>query len=183
VSATTSTSRPTPTGPIPLLCDQCGCPVEAADGRTLRCPHCGAFDRLPAHNLERALELKRRLQRAARAVVPLDGVALRLAGLYEDGRRFWPALLALALAAAALATLLRVELAPLAALLVAVTATVGRRHYRRALRPHVLARSPLGPELPPRCRACAGELRARSRSRRAAFVRCRYCSTASLAAR
>jgi hypothetical protein len=206
VNASMPISRPTPTGPIPLLCHQCGGPVGAADGRTSRCPHCGAFDRLPAHNLERALELKRRLQRAARAVAQLDGFELRLASLYEQRRRFAWTLLPLALAAAALSTLVLVELGPLVAHRPRILETpavrqlaagaiwlggmamaaglgllIGRRHYRRAVRPHVLGRAPLSIEQPPRCRACAADLAPAPRRR--PFARCRYCSTVSVATR
>jgi DNA-directed RNA polymerase subunit RPC12/RpoP len=197
--------RPTPTGRIPLICHQCDQPVEASDGRTLRCPHCGTFDRLPARDLERALELKRRLQRAAGSVTPLAGVELVLARLYEGRRVFMLLLVPLALVAGALSTLLLVELGPVVAhsprvlrvpfirqLLGGATwlggmamsaglgLVLGRLHYRRAMRPRVVARPPLTPEAAPRCRACAGEL-GPTASRR--FVRCRYCSTTSLVPR
>ena len=55
---------------------------------TIHCGYCGADDQLPADELGRALELKRRVQKTAHAVAQLSGVQAALAFIFEDRGAF-----------------------------------------------------------------------------------------------
>jgi hypothetical protein len=159
----------------------------------LRCPYCGHFDVLPHDELARALELQRRVRIAAGAVAQLDTTHAALARIFEDRRAFvrvqsgWLATLLAVLAyvghglATAPGARVAGALGPIAfvagpMLGFAVALALGRRAYRRHVRPLLLARPPRAAGSPVRCRACGGDLP----DGRDAFTRCPYCGTHNL---
>jgi hypothetical protein len=60
-----------------------------------------------------------------------------------------------------------------------VSLAVGRRHYRKRVRPLLIARPPAYPNAPFSCRACGGVLP----QSRGAEVSCQYCHTLNLVPR
>jgi hypothetical protein len=187
--------------PIPVLCARCGGAAVPADDGALACPFCGFSDRLPPDQLGRALELKRRVAAAARSVAQLHGMEGGLAAIFEERRAFvraagpWLVLAPLILAYSLAQSWKYIEAAParfrpgmianaligpmfLAGIVLAifVAMLVGRRHYRRYVRPLMFARHPAGPGLPARCRACGGDLP----TSRGPFRVCQFCSTHNL---
>jgi hypothetical protein len=191
----------------PILCRRCGGASEMAPDASLRCRFCGNVDRLPPDELGRALEIRGRLVLAAARVAQVTGTERALAGIFEGSGAFftlmgpWPILALLVTANAAwgihqsLSTLpaivpdeTRVDLVVAGlygpifviglALSFPIALLVGRRTYRRGVRSKLMARPPLAPGAPMRCRACGAGLP----SARDAFVTCRYCRTQNLLA-
>lgn len=190
-----------PSQQIPLLCANCGGTADPADDGTLRCPFCGHADRLPADQLGRALELKRRVASAAASAAQLRGLESGLAHVFEDRRAFirvtgpwlivapvilgyalvgsWP-YIARAPAAFRAGLIANALLGPMfiAGILIAIAVAlaVGRFSYRRRVRPLMFARTSRAPGLPARCRACGADLP----DGRGPFLVCAFCGTHSL---
>lgn len=186
---------------IPILCGTCGAPVAHRADLSLRCPYCGTEDRLPADELGRALELKRRVALAAKSVVQFDRTQAALAHIFEERRAFlrvqgsWLVVLGFVLAYTVAGSWSVIASAPPAfraglalqaatgpmfvggiALSFAVALFVGRVGYRRRVRPLLLARPARTAGGPMRCRSCGGDLP----DQRGPLIRCSYCSTQSL---
>jgi hypothetical protein len=188
-------------GQISILCKECGGATTPREDFSLSCPYCGSEDRLPENELDRAIELRRRVAAAAGSVAQLDGLSAALASIFEDRRAFLR-VAAPWLVVALLITVYQItgawgaiSAAPgnlrLSLLLYAVMGTlftsgialsmmlalwVGRVHFRRAVRPLLIGRPPREPGKPARCRACGGDLP----DERGPLLRCRYCRTHSL---
>jgi DNA-directed RNA polymerase subunit RPC12/RpoP len=182
---------------IPILCVRCGGRADPDDDGGLHCPFCGASDRLPADELGRALELKRRVDAAARATAQLDGLQAALARIFEDRRAFWrmqstwlgALVFVLAYTIHGVATApFRVPIAHALAgpvwiggvmIAFAVALAAGRAHYRRRVRALLRARPPRMSGKPAGCRACGADLP----DGPGPFLRCDYCATHNLVTR
>jgi hypothetical protein len=182
---------------IPILCVRCGGRADPDDDGGLHCAFCGTSDRLPADELGRALELKRRVDAAARAAAQLDGLQATLARIFEDRRAFWrvQSTWLAAFVFVAVFTIHGVATAPyrvpIAQALVgpawiggimvafAVALATGRAHYRRRVRAVLYARTPRVPGKPAGCRACGADLP----DGPGPFLRCAYCATHNLVTR
>ena len=191
---------PTPASQIPILCKTCGGPARATSPVDLLCDFCGTPDRLPASEIDRGLELRRRLAVAAQSASTFSAMATALARTYEDPRAllnllgvYSGVLIVAAIPAGRTAlSILRVPpsewafaaltslpglAVPLGLLLGPVLAYgYGRWRYRRDVRPLLMARPPREPGAPARCRACGGTLP----DGRGPFITCAYCQTTSL---
>ncbi len=186
---------------LPILCRACGGPSGVGPDLVLRCPYCGAVDRLPADALTRALELKRRLGDAARSVAQVEGLERALSSIFEQRGAFlratgtylfffmlvtaWAALSAYRVVVDApgelqLAILLNAAMGPcfVGGLVVAMAFSlfVGRVSYRRKIRPLLFARPSRIPGAPARCRACGGDLP----HAEGPLMSCRFCATQNL---
>jgi len=186
---------------LPLLCKTCGGPVESGEGLSLHCPYCGVDDRLPDDELDRVLELKRRVAAATRSAVQLDHAAALLADIFEKKRAFlrvqgsWLAILGFvsvyaiagswsAIAKAPpgyrLGLALHAAMGPMFVGGIAISFVfalfLGRISYRRHVRPLLLARPPRHPGEPARCRSCGAPLP----DQPGPFMRCTYCAMQSL---
>lgn len=186
---------------IPILCKQCGGPTTPADDGSLACPYCGHRDRLPDDQLGRALELKRRVAAAANGVAQLRGLESSLGYIFESRGAFvratapWLILAPLILAQQLVSAWPVIEKAParfrpgliayslmgpmfIAGILIAVAVAlaIGRRGYRKRVRPLMYARPPRAPGLPTRCRACGGDLP----DGRGPYIQCEFCPTSNL---
>lgn len=191
---------------LPVLCKVCGgrAVVQAVDSG-VRCPFCGAVDRLPPDELGRALELKARLARAAANVVQLEGTGRALAHIFEDRGAFFRAtssflaVTAFALVYSVLSAAPRMVDDPRAIVLVllynvlpiltfvggftlaiVLSLALGRRRYRREVRPLLLALPPRAPGAPMRCRGCGADLPGLGPNATAGLLACPYCGTQSL---
>jgi DNA-directed RNA polymerase subunit RPC12/RpoP len=186
---------------LPILCARCMGPAQPGENGVLTCAYCGHRDQLPADQLGRALELKRRLGAAKNSVANVEGMEGALSEIFESRGAFWRAS-GLYVAAAVLITgyslwqvqpviakappgfALGLTLNALMggmwiggfALALLAAFAVGRRQYRKHVRTQLFARLPHQPGAPARCRACGGDLP----DRREPFVQCAYCSTRSL---
>ncbi len=185
----------------PILCRSCGGHAHLQADSSLACPYCGARDALPPDELGRALEIRRRLTEAEQRAAHVRGLDAALAGVFEDPMAFvrlaglyvavavlvvGASLVNLALGvlpnaghlglAALAGTILTQAMAPLFLLAMALSLgtalLAGRIHYRRALRPLLLARPPQQAGAPFACRACGGALPP-SRSESTVCVYCR----------
>ena len=74
---------------LPMLCRTCGGPSTPTDAGEIVCAYCGALDRLPAAELDRMLELRRRVTVAANATLQLAGRERSLALIFEGRAAFW----------------------------------------------------------------------------------------------
>ena len=186
---------------IPVLCGSCGGAVDPREDFSLVCPYCDAVDRLPENELDRVLELKRRVRAAANSAAQLRGVEAALSSMYE-GRGAFVRLTApyLAIAGIVLAysfvsawpiissaapehrvgfviqSLMGTSFIMGMALSLAVALLVGRVRYRRSVRPLLFARPPRAQGQPTRCRACGGDLP----DQKGPFIRCPFCDTHNL---
>lgn len=189
----------------PILCRNCGGAMELRDDASILCRYCGARDALPGDELGRVLEIKRRLAQAEARALHVRGFDGALAAVFEDPRsllRVTGAYLAFGLfvvvvsgwqfythVAPNLGRLGRANqaqlvigqlMAPVGILGLGVSfgvaLRVGRHHYRKGIRPLLLARPPAAPNLPFACRACGGNLP----SGREGSALCPYCSTSNL---
>lgn len=168
------------------------------------CAHCGALDAMPADEFGRVLEIKGRLAVAAGRALQLRGMDGALAHIFEDRAallRVSGVYLVVALVMLAFATSQLTALAPtferlplqtagemvLASMMgpivvlglaisFAVALLVGRAHFRKTLRPLLVARLPEHAGLRFRCRVCGGDLP----EARAADVCCAYCSSVNI---
>jgi hypothetical protein len=169
------------------------------------CQHCGAVDMLPPDELGRVLDIKNRLAAAEQRSLQVKGMDATLAHVFEDRRAFlrvsgvYLAIAALILAFAlyqlfslsenlqrvsleaagqmVLGSLTGPFLLLAVAFSLAVALAVGRAHYRKLVRPLLLARAPERAGMRLRCRVCGGDLP----ETRAADVRCGYCHSVNLA--
>ncbi len=189
----------------PILCRSCGGHARLLADSSLACPYCGGRDALPPDELGRALEIRRRLTEAEQRAAHVRGVDAALAGVFEDPMAFvrvaglYVAVASLVVGASLVnlalgvlpnvghlgladlaAMILGQAMAPLFLLAMALSLgtalLAGRIHYRRALRPLLLARPPPQAGAPFACRACGGEL---PPSRSASTV-CVYCRATNL---
>ena len=179
--------------------------MDIAPDGSLACRYCGRHDQLPPDELGRVLEIKNRLTLAQQRAATLRGVDAALAGIFEDRGAFLRVSgLYFAVAGLVFATTLvsfctsvlpSVDKLPSAALLQMVVSSAlgplltlsigasfsialwrGKAHYKRSVRPLLIARAPQMPGAACRCRACGGELPRAER----ADVRCVYCDTTNL---
>lgn len=188
----------------PILCRNCGGAMDLLADASISCRYCGAHDRLPADQLGRVLEIKNRLALAESRAAQVKGFDATFAHVFEDPRAFlrvmgvyvvvglfvllmsatqvWSFLPTMQkLAPGLVAQMLLGQLIGPAIMLgigasLGVSLWVGRRHYRRRVRPLLLARPPAQPNAPFACRACGGALP----PARGAEVSCRYCQTLNL---
>jgi hypothetical protein len=192
----------------PILCRNCGGGMDLHADSSVACRYCGARDVLPGDQLGRVLEIKSRLAQAEQRAAHVRGFDATFASVFEDPRSFLRVtgvylvfgafIVAVSgwqfyehvvpnvdkLDSASLAQILIGQLmGPLAILGVGVSLgvslLVGRHHYRRRVRPLLLARPPATPNAPFACRACGGSLPAA----RDASVPCPYCATSNLVPR
>lgn len=189
----------------PILCRNCGGAMTLHADSSVVCRYCGAKDVLPMDQLGRVLEIKNRLAQAEQRAAHVRGFDATFASVFEDPRSFVRVMgvyvvFGLFIAAmsgwqlyehflpnadkldsAAVAQVLLGQLiGPLAMLgmgaSLGVALLVGRHHYRKRVRPLLIARPPATPNAPFSCRACGGSLP----SARDASVVCIYCHTSNL---
>lgn len=189
----------------PIICRNCGGGMAMNPDASIVCHYCGARDVLPADELGRVLEIKNRLTLAERRAAQLKGFDATFAGVFERRGAFVRvmgvyvglALFVLAISAYQLwstilpsldkftpGMLLQVVLGQVMGPVLILgfgfslgaALWTGRRHYRRRVRPLLLASRPAQPHAPFRCRACGGELP----QARGADVTCRYCRSLNL---
>jgi hypothetical protein len=188
----------------PILCRRCGGAMNLLADASVACRYCGAHDQLPHDQLGRVLEIKNRLAMAESRTAQVKGFDATFAHVFEDPKAFLRVMGAyLAVGAYVLAMSIQqlVEFLPkmsaldekvAAQLLIGqligptiplgiafafgVALWVGRRHYRRQVRPLLIARPPAQPNAPFACRACGGNLP----PARGAEVSCSYCRTLNL---
>jgi hypothetical protein len=186
---------------VPILCKECGGAATPHDDLSLTCAYCGAKDLLPENQLDRAIELKRRVVSAAGSVAQLEGLSAALASIFEDRRAFvrvaapWLVIAVLITAYQIAGSWAAISRAPenmrVSLMLYALMGTlftsgialslmlalfVGRIHFRRSVRPLLIGRPPREPGKPARCRGCGGDLP----DERGPLIRCRFCRTHSL---
>jgi len=189
----------------PILCRNCrGGMTLHADG-SIVCRYCGARDQLPADELGRVLEIKNRLAQAEQRAAQLKGFDATFAGVFEKPGSFARVMgvyVALGLLVAVMAgyqlfttffpnanklgneIVVEVVLGQLMGPLfllgfgfsLGAALLTGRRHYRRSVRPLLIAGRPVQPNAALACRACGGALPAA----RSADVHCAYCRTVNL---
>lgn len=189
----------------PILCRQCGGRMTLQADSSVSCHYCGARDVLPTDELGRVLEIRNRLAQAEQRAAHVKGFDATFVGVFENPGSFVRVmgiylvigLLVLAMSGYQLATtflpnidklgpelILEVALGQLMAplmimgfgLSLGAALLTGRRHYRRRVRPLLMASRPATPNAPFVCRACGGTLPAA----RAADVPCSYCRTLNL---
>lgn len=194
----------------PVLCSECLGPAHAALDGTVTCGYCRHVGRLPDDQLQRAMELSRRVRQAAVSVAQLEGTERALGHIYESRWAFvrvagpfavaavfflvqavissWdgianapPNLRPMLIVNAAFGPIMIGGLAVSLCLALAIA----RRGYRRNVRPLLFARAPQQPGLPARCRACGAPLHDPNahhdtRADRGAIDACRYCGTQNL---
>jgi hypothetical protein len=159
---------------------------------------------LPEDQLQRALELSRRVRQAAQAAAQMRGTESALAHIFESRWAFFRAagtfmVFAVVLGLYSLVStwdlvagapsevrptiILNSAMGPVAvggfALAICLALAISRRAYRKNVRPLLFARAPQQPGWPARCRACGGPLP----DSRDAFVGCRHCHTQNLVTR
>jgi hypothetical protein len=173
---------------------------------SVECQHCGSVDVLPSDEAGRVLEVRSRLALAEERALQVRGMDATLATIFEDRMAFarvsglylamafvivamvaaqWLSFGALpALAPPALADMLLAQAtAPMLMLGVGLSFALalgyGRSHYRKMLRPLLIARIAREPGARARCRVCGGELP----EARSVDVRCEYCRSLNLVPR
>jgi DNA-directed RNA polymerase subunit RPC12/RpoP len=186
---------------LPLLCAGCGGPGQLQADGSLRCPYCGRVERLAANDLDRMLEMRKRLSAAAAQAEQCHGVSRALFSIFESRNVFggfigiyfgfaglvlvYSALSAapyLAKASDAFLPLMIVHvlIGPLFVLALPVSLvfamTLGRRRYRKEIRPIFMARPPETQGAPARCRVCGAGLP----DSKDALLSCKHCHTTSL---
>ncbi len=192
----------------PILCRNCGGGMLLHADSSVVCRYCAARDVLPADELGRVLEIKNRLAQAEQRAAQLKGFDATLAGVFEKPGSFVRVMglyVGLGLLVAAVSgyqlytvflpvadkleqgTMVGVVLGQLMAPLMLLgfgfslgaALLTGRRHYRRRVRPLLLAGRPAQPNAPFACRACGGALP----PARGADVNCPYCRSLNLVPR
>jgi hypothetical protein len=186
---------------IPLLCGGCGGPGALGPDGSLNCPYCGRREQLPANELDRMMEMRRRLSAAAMQAEQCKGIERALFSIFESTSMFsgmlgvyfafaaFMLVYSLVSAYSVITTtpeaylplmLVHVFTGPMFVLGLPVSATIalafGRRRYRKEIRPIFMARPPETPGAPARCRVCGGSLP----DSKDALLNCRYCHTASV---
>lgn len=167
----------------------------------LVCPYCDLRDQLPDDELDRALELKDRVKRAAANLTQLDAMQRTLSHVFENNATFLrvtaPWLIAFVVITAqqvigiwsatshsgmklSVPMLLFSALGTLwvggIVLSFAVALGFGRWRYRTQVRAVLQSRPPRAPGKPARCRACGADLP----PVKDAFTSCQFCSTHNL---
>lgn len=188
----------------PIVCRNCGGGMDLRPDSSISCRYCGAHDRLPADQLGRVLEIKNRLALAESRTAQVKGFDATFAHVFEDPKAFlrvmgvylvaglFVAAMSVSNFIAFLPSMSKLEpqqvgqvllgqlMAPTIMLGMAASfgfaLWVGRRHYRRRVRPLLIARPPAYPNAPFACRACGGGLP----QTRGAEVSCQYCHTLNL---
>lgn len=189
----------------PILCRNCGGGMTLHADSSIVCRYCGARDVLPADELGRVLDIKNRLAQAEQRAAQVKGFDATFAGVFEKpgsfvrvmGMYVGMGLLVAAMSGYQLFTtilpnadklgdgvivevILGQAMAPLMMLgfgfSLGAALLTGRRHYRRRVRPLLIASRPLQPNAPFACRACGGALP----PARGADVHCPYCRTLNL---
>lgn len=189
----------------PIVCRTCGGAMTLSADFSVSCRHCGAREMLPADELGRVLEIKNRLAAAEQRSVQVRGMDASLAHMFEDRGAFLRVsgmYVAVAVVVLAYTGFQLFELSDvfdkvstkdagqmvLGSLLgptlmlgfgasFAVSLAVGRAHYRKMVRPLLLAKPPERAGMRLRCRVCGGDLP----ETHAADVRCAYCNSVNLA--
>jgi hypothetical protein len=187
---------------MPILCRHCGSTMAFVGPTAVQCGHCRAVDTLPAGDAARVVELKHRLALAEQRALQVRGVDATLATIFEDRSAFLRVaglylVVALVISASAISQLvsLPAEKIPPAALVEVIAASstapvlvlgialslalsfaYGRWHYRKLLRPLLLARVPAGEGARARCRVCGGDLP----PTRGVDSRCSYCRSVNI---
>jgi hypothetical protein len=186
---------------IPLLCAGCGGPGNPSAEGVLVCPYCGRREQLPANELDRMLEMRRRLAAAAMQAEQCKGVERALFSIFESGSMFSGflgvyfafagfVLLYSVVSAWSVLTTTNPDYVPLMMvhvfsgpsfvlalpLSMSLALALGRRRYRKEIRPIFMARPPVAPGAPARCRVCGGSLPESSDAIRT----CKYCQTTSV---
>jgi hypothetical protein len=188
----------------PILCRRCGGAMNLLADSSVSCRYCGAHDQLPGDQLGRVLEIKNRLAMAESRTAQVRGFDATFAHVFEDPKAFLRVMgvyLVVGLFVLGysvwgmiefLPTLEKLDKNTVAELLLGqvmmptivlgfafslgFSLGVGRRHYRKRVRPLLIARPPAYPNAPFACRACGGNLPAA----RGAEVSCTYCRTLNL---
>lgn len=189
----------------PILCRNCGGGMTLHADSSIVCRYCGARDVLPADELGRVLEIKNRLAQAEQRSAQVKGFDATFASVFEKPGSFVRVMGAyvglgvavLLMSAYQLYTtflpnidklsegvivevLLGQLMGPLMILGIGgslgMALLTGRRHYRRRVRPLLMASRPQQPNAPFACRACGGALP----PARGADVHCPYCRTLNL---
>ena len=187
----------------PILCRRCGSGMTLLANMSAQCRHCGAIDGLPADELGRMLEIKSRLALAEQRSLQVRGVDATLATIFENRAAFWRvsglylvvALIVTVIGSVQFVSLPNLETIPFELLIelllnqaigplifagvglsFAVSLAYGRYHYRKAMRPLLLAKPPSQPGARARCRVCGGDLP----ETRSVDVRCGYCHSINL---
>lgn len=169
---------------------------------SVQCRHCGAVDTLPGDELGRMLEIKNRLALAEQRALQVRGVDATLAAIFEDRMAFLRvgglyvavALIVVVMGTSQLVSI-PLEKIPTETLVELISAQVtgpaimlgiavsfmlalafGRMHYKKSLRPLLVARLPSEPGARARCRVCGGDLP----EARGVDVRCIYCRSVNL---
>jgi hypothetical protein len=189
----------------PILCRRCGGAMDLLPDASVSCRYCGARDLLPSDQLGRVLEIKNRLALAESRSAQVKGFDATFAHVFEDPKAFLrvmgvyivAGLFVLAMSAQSFVngvlphldvydakTLIQVMIGQLMGPIImlgfglsfGISLAVGRRHYRKRVRPLLIARPPAYPNAPFACRACGGGLP----PARGAEVSCTYCRTLNL---
>ncbi len=189
----------------PILCRKCGGGMALHADSSIVCQYCGARDQLPADELGRVLEIKNRLAQAVQRAAQVKGFDATFASVFENPASFVRVMgmyVALGLLVAAMSAyqlyttflpnadklgqdlIIEVILGQLMAPMMMLgfgfslgaALLTGRRHYRRRVRPLLMASRPVQPNAPFACRACGGNLP----PARGADVPCPYCRTLNL---
>ena len=191
----------------PILCRRCGGAMNLLADSSVSCRACGAHDLLPSDQLGRVLEIKNRLALAESRTAQVKGFDATFAHVFEDPKAFLRVMgvyLGVGLFVAAMSAsqlfsflptmqkldsgmvvqvLLGQLIGPLVLLGIGVSfgvsLWVGRRHYKKQVRPLLIARPPTQPNAPFACRTCGGGLP----PARGAEVSCLYCRTLNLVPR
>jgi DNA-directed RNA polymerase subunit RPC12/RpoP len=189
----------------PILCRNCGGGMTLHADSSIVCNYCHARDMLPVDELGRVLEIKNRLAQAEQRTAQVKGFDATFAGVFEKPGSFVRVMgvyVAMGLLVAAMSAyqlyttflpnidklgdgiivevILGQLMAPLMMLgfgfSLGAALLTGRRHYRRHVRPLLIASRPSQPNAPFACRACGGALP----PARGADVNCPYCRTLNL---
>ncbi len=189
----------------PILCRNCGGGMALHADSSIVCQYCGTRDQLPADELGRVLEIKNRLAQAEQRASQVKGFDATFASVFEKPGSFVRVMgvyVAIGVLIAAMSgyqlfttflpnadklddslvieVILGQLMGPMITLGIGFSLgaalLTGRRHYRRRVRPLLIASRPTQPNAPFACRACGGNLP----QARSADVHCPYCRTLNL---
>jgi hypothetical protein len=188
----------------PILCKNCGGPMRLQSNFGALCGYCGARDQLPFDEGARYLELKNRLSFARSRALQLQGIDAALARVFEDKGAFWRVAglylgMALAMLGSSTAMLWSNDAISAnvpeayrrsmwvhqlfgpgmlvgAAFSLGLGLWVGRRHFRRRVRPMLMAGPLRAGHRAFGCRVCGAELRPVAE----ASATCSYCGSMNL---
>ncbi len=189
----------------PILCRYCGGGMTLHADSSIVCRYCGARDVLPADQLGRVLEIKNRLAQAEQRAAQVKGFDASFASIFESPGGFARVMgiyVVMGLLVGAMSgyqlftsflpnadklgsgTVIQVVLGQLMGPLLlfgfgfslGAALLTGRHHYRRRVRPLLIASRPPRANAPFACRVCGGALP----PARGADVHCRYCNALNL---